>query len=89
MEILVTLIIGLIVGAIAKFLLPGDDPGGIIVTMLLGIAGAFLARWVGQQAGWYGPDDRAGFFASVLGSIVLLIIYRLLFGRRRTGRVGD
>jgi len=83
MEILWTILIGLLVGAVAKLLMPGDDPGGIIITILLGIAGAFLARWIGQQAGWYGPNDSAGFLASVAGAVLLLLLYRVLFGRRR------
>jgi uncharacterized membrane protein YeaQ/YmgE (transglycosylase-associated protein family) len=83
MEILWTILIGLAVGAIAKLLMPGNDPGGMIITILLGIAGAFVARFIGQRAGWYGPDEPAGFLASVAGAILLLILYRLLFGRRR------
>jgi uncharacterized membrane protein YeaQ/YmgE (transglycosylase-associated protein family) len=83
MEILGVILIGLAVGIIAKFLMPGDDPGGIIITILLGIAGAFVAKFIGQQLGWYGPNDAAGFLASVGGAIILLLFYRLLFGRRR------
>jgi uncharacterized membrane protein YeaQ/YmgE (transglycosylase-associated protein family) len=83
MEFLWTILIGLAVGAIAKLLMPGDDPGGIFVTILLGIAGAFVARLIGQQLGWYGADEPVGFLASVGGAIILLAIYRLLFGRRR------
>jgi uncharacterized membrane protein YeaQ/YmgE (transglycosylase-associated protein family) len=83
MEILWTILIGLAVGVVAKLLMPGDDPGGLIITIFLGIAGAFVARWIGQAAGWYGPTESAGFLASVGGAVVLLIIYRLLFGRRR------
>jgi uncharacterized membrane protein YeaQ/YmgE (transglycosylase-associated protein family) len=83
MEILWTILIGLVIGAVAKLLMPGNDPGGLIVTILLGIAGAFVARWIGQTAGWYGPNENAGFLASVGGAILLLILYRLLFGRRR------
>jgi uncharacterized membrane protein YeaQ/YmgE (transglycosylase-associated protein family) len=83
MEILGTILIGLAVGIIAKLLMPGDDPGGIIVTTLLGIAGAFVARFIGQQLGWYGERDAVGFLASVGGAIVLLLLYRLLFARRR------
>lgn len=75
-------IIGLIVGAIAKLLMPGKDPGGIIITMLLGIAGSFLATWIGQAVGWYGPGQSAGFIASVIGAIILLAIYHMF--RRRT-----
>jgi uncharacterized membrane protein YeaQ/YmgE (transglycosylase-associated protein family) len=83
MEILVVILIGLAVGIVAKLLMPGDDPGGIIITILLGIAGAFVAKFIGQQLGWYGERDAAGFLASVGGAIVLLLLYRLLFRRRR------
>jgi len=84
MSIIGTLIIGLVVGIIAKFLMPGRDPGGLILTALLGIAGAFVAHYIGQAAGWYGPNQPAGFIASVIGAIVLLVLYRLIFrpGRR-------
>ena len=81
-SILTTLIIGLLVGAVAKLLMPGKDPGGWIVTILLGIAGAFLAGYLGTAIGWYQPGQPAGFIASVVGAIVLLLIYRLLFKRR-------
>lgn len=83
MTILAMLGIGLLVGIIAKFLLPGDDPGGLIVTILLGIAGAFVAGYAGRAAGWYNTGEPAGFLASVVGAIVLLLFYRLLFRRRR------
>ncbi|HSU56181.1 MAG TPA: GlsB/YeaQ/YmgE family stress response membrane protein [Candidatus Dormibacteraeota bacterium] len=83
MHLIITFFVGLIVGIIAKFLMPGRDPGGFIITALLGIAGAFVAKFIGQQLGWYGPEDSAGFLASVVGAIILLIIYRLLFHRRR------
>jgi uncharacterized membrane protein YeaQ/YmgE (transglycosylase-associated protein family) len=76
------IIFGLIVGALAKLVMPGRDPGGIIVTMLLGIAGALLGGWVGRAAGWYGPNDSAGFLMSFLGAIILLFIYRMVVGRR-------
>jgi uncharacterized membrane protein YeaQ/YmgE (transglycosylase-associated protein family) len=82
MEIVITLIIGLLVGIVAKFLMPGNDPGGFIITTLLGIAGAFLANWAGHAAGWYSPGEPVGFIASVLGAIVLLMLYRLVFRRR-------
>ena len=85
MEIIGTILIGLVVGALAKLILPGDDPGGIIITTLLGIAGAFVARYIGQAMGWYGPNDSAGFIASVAGAILLLLFYRLLFRRKRRG----
>jgi uncharacterized membrane protein YeaQ/YmgE (transglycosylase-associated protein family) len=81
-SILTTLIIGLLVGAVAKLLMPGKDPGGWIVTILLGIAGALLAGYLGQAVGWYQPGQPAGFIASVVGAIVLLLLYRLLFKRR-------
>ena len=84
MGILWMLIIGLIVGAIAKLIMPGKDPGGIIVTIILGIAGAFLAGFLGRAMGWYGEGDAAGFIASVIGAIILLIIYRMIAGRSRT-----
>lgn len=77
------LIIGLVVGAIAKLIMPGKDPGGIIVTIILGIAGAFLAGFLGRAMGWYGEGDAAGFIASVIGAIILLIIYRMIAGRSR------
>ena len=76
-------IFGLIVGALAKLLMPGRDPGGIIVTMLIGIVGAVLGGWVGQAVGMYGPDEPAGFIMSTLGAIVLLLLYRT-FTRRST-----
>jgi len=75
-------LIGLVVGIIAKFLVPGKDPGGFIINGLLGIAGSLLASWAGQQFGWYGPEDSAGFIASVVGAIVLLLIWRMF--RRRS-----
>ena len=76
------IIFGLIVGAIAKLVMPGRDPGGIIVTMLLGIAGALLGGWIGQALGWYGPNEGAGFLMSLIGAVVLLALYRMLFVRR-------
>jgi uncharacterized membrane protein YeaQ/YmgE (transglycosylase-associated protein family) len=83
MHFLWMLIIGLIVGAIAKLIMPGKDPGGIIVTMLIGIAGAFIAGLLGRALGWYGEGEPAGFIASVVGAILLLIIYRLVTRNRR------
>jgi uncharacterized membrane protein YeaQ/YmgE (transglycosylase-associated protein family) len=76
-------IIGLIVGAIAKLIMPGKDPGGIFVTMLLGIAGALLAGWLGQAIGWYKEGQSAGFIASIIGALILLFIYRLFKGKSR------
>src|SRR6201996_1688224 len=77
-------IIGLIVGALAKFIMPGKDPGGIIVTMLLGIAGALLAGWLGKVIGWYKEGQSAGFIASLIGALILLGIYRLFKGKTAT-----
>jgi uncharacterized membrane protein YeaQ/YmgE (transglycosylase-associated protein family) len=79
-----TLIIGFLAGAVAKLIMPGKDPGGFIITTLLGMAGAVLARYLGMALGWYHEEDSAGFIASVVGAIILLAIYRL-FTRRRTG----
>ncbi|MCE5232483.1 MAG: GlsB/YeaQ/YmgE family stress response membrane protein [Xanthomonadaceae bacterium] len=72
-------VIGLVIGVVAKFLMPGKDPGGFIVTGLLGIAGSLLAGWLGQTLGWYQAGQPAGFIMSVIGAIVLLFLYRLLF----------
>ena len=77
-HLLWVLIIGLVVGAIAKFIMPGKDPGGIIVTMLIGIAGAFLGTYLGRFIGHYGPDQSAGFLMSLLGALILLGIYHLI-----------
>jgi len=84
MEYLWMIIIGLIVGALAKFLMPGDDPGGIIVTILIGIAGAFVAGLIGRALGWYASGEPAGFIASVAGAVLLLFLYRL--ATRRSAR---
>jgi uncharacterized membrane protein YeaQ/YmgE (transglycosylase-associated protein family) len=83
MHFLWMLIIGLIVGAIAKFIMPGKDPGGIIITMLIGIAGALVAGFLGRALGWYGDGEPVGFIAAVVGAVLLLIIYRLLTKNRR------
>lgn len=82
MPILWMLIIGLIIGALAKLIMPGRDPGGIFVTMLIGIAGALLAGFLGRALGWYGEAEDAGFIASVIGAVILLALYRLVAGRR-------
>jgi uncharacterized membrane protein YeaQ/YmgE (transglycosylase-associated protein family) len=73
-----TLIIGLIAGVIAKFLMPGRDPGGCIITMLLGVAGAFVATYLGQAVGWYQAGEGAGFIGAVVGAIILLAVYRAM-----------
>jgi uncharacterized membrane protein YeaQ/YmgE (transglycosylase-associated protein family) len=83
MSVLTMLVIGLVVGIVAKFLMPGDDPGGIIVTALLGIAGSLVAGYAGKALGWYDAGDPVGFVAAVVGAIVLLMVYRLLFRRHR------
>jgi len=77
------IVIGLLAGAIAKLLMPGRDPGGCIVTILLGIAGALLAGFIGQSVGWYRPGEGAGFVAAIIGALLLLIVYRVFAGRRR------
>lgn len=81
------LIIGLIVGAIAKFLMPGKDPGGFIITILIGIVGALLAGFLGRTLGWYNEGESAGFIASVVGAILLLVIYRSATKGRDQGQL--
>jgi len=81
MGIIGWIVFGLVVGAIAKLLMPGRDPGGWIVTILLGIAGALVGGFLGHAAGWYGPNDAAGFLMSIFGAIVLLFVYRLARGQ--------
>ncbi len=78
MAILWTIIIGFVIGLLAKVIMPGRDPGGFIVTTLLGIAGALLAKYLGQALGWYAEGQSAGFLASVVGAIILLILYRMI-----------
>ena len=82
--IIMTFIIGLVVGIIAKFLMPGKDPGGFIVTMALGVVGALLGGFIGRSLGMYGPNQGAGLFMSILGAVVVLLIYRFATGRGRT-----
>lgn len=81
LSILGTIVVGFIVGLIARAVKPGDDKLGLIMTTLLGIAGAFIARYVGAALGWYGPQQAAGWIASVIGAVVLLFIYGLIKGR--------
>jgi uncharacterized membrane protein YeaQ/YmgE (transglycosylase-associated protein family) len=76
------IVIGLLAGAIAKLLMPGRDPGGCLITMLLGIAGALLAGFVGKMIGWYDESEAAGFVAAIVGAFVILLIYRLVLRRR-------
>jgi uncharacterized membrane protein YeaQ/YmgE (transglycosylase-associated protein family) len=82
MHIIWTLIVGLICGALAKLIMPGKDPGGFIVTMLLGVAGAFVGSFIGRALGFYHHNEGAGWIMSILGAVVLLGIYRLVIGRR-------
>jgi uncharacterized membrane protein YeaQ/YmgE (transglycosylase-associated protein family) len=83
MHILITLIVGLVVGALAKLVMPGKDPGGFIITALLGVAGAFIAGALGHSLGWYAIGEGPGLIASILGAVILLAIYRAVVGRRR------
>ncbi|MFL6861384.1 MAG: GlsB/YeaQ/YmgE family stress response membrane protein [Allosphingosinicella sp.] len=76
------IIIGALAGMIAKALVPGRDPQGCIVTILLGVAGAVLAGWLGHKLGWYHNSQGAGFLAAILGAVVILLIWRLVAGRR-------
>lgn len=82
MYILWAIVVGLVVGALAKVLMPGRDPGGIVVTMLLGIAGAVLAGVAGRALGWYGQQQAPGIIASIIGAMLILLIYRVLVRRR-------
>jgi uncharacterized membrane protein YeaQ/YmgE (transglycosylase-associated protein family) len=85
MSIIGWILFGLVVGIVGKLLMPGRDPGGFILTILLGIAGALLGGFVGRALGFYGEGEPAGFIMAVLGSILLLIIYRMVAGRRGYG----
>ncbi len=76
------IVIGLLAGGIAKLLMPGKDPGGCIITILLGVAGALLAGFIGKSVGWYDSNEAAGFIAAVIGAFILLFIYRLIARRR-------
>jgi uncharacterized membrane protein YeaQ/YmgE (transglycosylase-associated protein family) len=82
MAVIGWIVFGLIVGALAKLVMPGRDPGGIIVTMLLGIAGALLGGFIGRAMGLYGPGEAAGWLMSFLGAVILLMLYRMLIRRR-------
>jgi uncharacterized membrane protein YeaQ/YmgE (transglycosylase-associated protein family) len=84
MGFLWTIIIGFIAGLIAKFLMPGRDPGGFIITTLLGIVGALIATWLGQAVGWYRAGEGAGLIGAVVGAVIVLAIYRAVVGRRTT-----
>jgi uncharacterized membrane protein YeaQ/YmgE (transglycosylase-associated protein family) len=82
MAILWTLIVGLIIGVVAKFVMPGNDPGGIVVTSLLGIGGSLVASWIGQALGMYPAGSTAGFLMSVVGAVLLLLVYRFFRGAK-------
>ena len=82
MGILSWILFGLVVGIIAKLLMPGRDPGGFIITILLGIAGALLGGFIGRAMGFYGPNEAAGWLISILGAVVLLALYRMMVRRR-------
>ncbi|MBU8544399.1 MULTISPECIES: GlsB/YeaQ/YmgE family stress response membrane protein [Roseomonadaceae] len=77
-----TIIIGFLAGALAKFLMPGRDPGGFIITVLLGILGAVVATWLGQAIGWYRAGEGAGFIGAVVGAVIVLAVFRAVAGRR-------
>ena len=81
MHIIGWILFGLVVGIVAKVLMPGRDPGGFVVTAILGIVGALVGGFVGRLVGWYGEGDPVGFIMAVVGSIILLVIYRVTFGR--------
>lgn len=82
MHILYMLIVGLVIGALAKLIMPGKDPGGILITMLIGVAGALIAGFLGRSMGWYHDGEAAGIIASIIGSLILLAGYRMVIGRR-------
>jgi uncharacterized membrane protein YeaQ/YmgE (transglycosylase-associated protein family) len=82
MHIIGVIVIGFLAGLVAKLLMPGRDPGGFIVTILLGIAGAFVATYLGQAVGWYQAGEGAGFIGAIVGAVVILAIYRAIAGRR-------
>ena len=78
------IIIGGLAGLVAKFLMPGRDPGGFIITILLGIGGALVATWIGQAVGWYRAGEGAGFIGAVVGAIIILFLYRMVTRSRTT-----
>ena len=82
MSIIWTIFIGLIVGIVAKFLMPGRDPGGFVITAIIGIVGSVIATYLGRALGMYRPGESAGFIAAVIGSIILLFLYRMVTGRK-------
>ena len=90
MSILGWILFGFIVGLIARALMPGRDPLGLVGTTFLGVLGALAAGWLGQAFGWYGPDDGAGFISATVGAILVLAVYRMIMGRRAgKGSISD
>jgi uncharacterized membrane protein YeaQ/YmgE (transglycosylase-associated protein family) len=77
------IVIGFLAGGIAKLLMPGKDPGGCLITILLGIAGALLAGFIGKSIGWYNENEAAGFLAAIVGAFIILFLYRIIVRRRR------
>ena len=84
MSWLIWIALGFVAGLLAKFIMPGRDPGGFIVTIVLGIVGALLGGWIGRAIGFYQPGDPVGFIMAVLGAIILLVIYRFVAHRPRS-----
>lgn len=82
MNILGTILIGLIIGVVAKLLMPGRDPGGWVIAIILGLAGSFLAGYLGRSLGWYNEGESAGFIFSVIGAMLLLFLYRIVAGKK-------
>jgi uncharacterized membrane protein YeaQ/YmgE (transglycosylase-associated protein family) len=82
MGILWTILIGFVVGIVAKFLMPGRDPAGFIITVLIGVVGSVIATYLGRAMGWYEVGQSAGFIAAVIGAMILLFIYRMVTGKR-------
>jgi uncharacterized membrane protein YeaQ/YmgE (transglycosylase-associated protein family) len=84
MSIIWTIIIGFVAGIVAKFLMPGpNEPQGFVLTAILGIVGAFVATWLGQALGWYGPDQGAGFIGAIVGAVIVLAIWGMISKNRR------
>lgn len=88
MSIIWTIIIGFAAGIIAKLITPGEnEPSGFILTTILGIVGAFVATWLGQSLGWYGPGEGAGLIGAVVGAIIVLLVWGFVAGRRNSARI--
>ncbi len=83
MSIIWTIVIGFVAGLIAKFITPGkNEPSGFILTTILGIVGAFVATWLGQQLGWYGPNEGAGLIGAVVGAVIVLLVWAAVMKKR-------